>query len=286
MSNNLRLCRICLEPEGAGEHVPIFEDDSKVAEKIYLCSGVKVRGNIIRVFVQLLNEISPQIIPSASSMSPALICNVCLKDLSKAMNFRNRAIRAEKYFKRSDAHTHGNPPIEEHFEPEVCIKLEDEDLGKIKSEPVDDDPNYELMQNIDSMVENTPSSVLAFVDAFRPKTEFYNFDRKRKGKQTERTGLEDFGSSSGVVRCKLCMKSFTSVNSHQNHMKTVHREMDESEMHKCKYCNRYFKLKIYLNRHVARIHAKQKSSMSRSDSKRKADSIFHKEDVSLYCEVS
>lgn len=230
--------------------------------------------------------------PSVVTITPALICNVCLKDLSKAMHFRNRAIRAEKYFKRSDNwqqhKVDGSPSIEEHFEPEICIKLENEELDKIKSEPVDDDPNYELMQNIDSMVENTESSVLAFVDAFQPKTEFYDFDRserKRKAKHADRMGLEDFGSSSGVVRCKLCMKSFTSVNSHQNHMKTVHREMEESEMHKCKFCNRYFKLKIYLNRHIARIHAKQKSSTSRTDSKKKTDSIFNKEDVSLYCEV-
>lgn len=207
------------------------------------------------------------------------------------MHFRNRAIRAEKYFKRSDIlkeqKSESNLPIEGHFEPEVLIKLENDELDKIKSEPIDDDPNYELMQNIDSMVVNAESSVMAFVDAFQPKTEFYDIDRsnrKRKAK-SERVDLEDFGSSSGVVRCKLCMKTFTSVSSHQNHMKTVHHKMDESEMHKCKYCNRCFKLKIYLNRHVARIHAKQKSATSRSDLKKKTDTIFNKEDVSLYCEV-
>lgn len=57
MNCSLRLCRICLEPEGAGEHVPIFEDDSKVADKIYLCSGVKVQCNLF-VFKQIMNEIS------------------------------------------------------------------------------------------------------------------------------------------------------------------------------------------------------------------------------------
>lgn len=42
MNSNSRLCRICLTPEGKGEHVPIFEDDNDIAQKIFLCSGVKV----------------------------------------------------------------------------------------------------------------------------------------------------------------------------------------------------------------------------------------------------
>lgn len=48
MNSSSRLCRICLTPEGEGEHVPIFEDDSDVAQQIYKLTGVKVR--IIRVY--------------------------------------------------------------------------------------------------------------------------------------------------------------------------------------------------------------------------------------------
>lgn len=223
--------------------------------------------------------------------TPALICAVCLKDLSKAMHFRNKAIRAEKYFKGSDDWQ--NRGFGDQFEPEIRIKLEeDEEMEKIKSEPIDEDPNYEYMTRIDAMISNPAATTVerSFdVFASKPRKDFrdyeHHFERRKKSKHSDRFALEDFGSSSGVVRCKLCMKSFTSVNSHQNHMKTVHREMDESEMHKCKYCNRYFKLKIYLNRHVSRIHG-CRSGKGRSDSKKKSETIFNKEDVSLYCEVS
>lgn len=215
---------------------------------------------------------------------PALICTICLKDLSKAIHFRNKAIKAEKYFKRSDECS----SISQFVEPEVHIKLEDDlDFEKIKSEPIDEDPKYEF-------VDENPTTSSSFTDVFiKPSTEFYDYsergERKKKKSKSDRYGLEDFCCSSGIVKCKLCMKSFTSVNSYQNHMKTVHREMSESEMHKCKYCNRFFKLKIYLNRHVTRIHKKQESlntSKNRNKSKKRSTgTIFDKEDVSLYCEI-
>lgn len=233
----------------------------------------------------------PQINEFDGSDSTALICAICLRDLSKAMHFRNKAIRAEKYFKRSGGWEEKDEV--EQFEPEVRIKLEDED-ELIKSEPFDEDPNYEFMHNIDTMVGSHASVLFqstSFVDV-KPIQSYYDFDekkdRKKRSKPTARYENEDFGSSSGVVRCKLCMKSFTSVSSQQNHMKSVHREMSESEMHKCKYCNRFFKLKIYLNRHLLRIHGTKNTVVkARSDSKKKStESIFNREDVSLYCEVS
>lgn len=211
------------------------------------------------------------------------------------MHFRNKAIRAEKYFKRTDSWQGKDGG--EQFEPEIRIKLEDDDeLDKIKSEPYDEDPNYEFMHNIDAMVGSHHASVVVQSSSFvevKPVQSYYDFDanndQKKKSNPSFRYINEDFGSSSGVVRCKLCMKSFTSVSSQQNHMKSVHREMSESEMHKCKYCNRFFKLKIYLNRHLLRIHGtKNKLVKARSESKKKTaqDSIFNREDVSLYCEVS
>lgn len=200
------------------------------------------------------------------------------------MHFRNRAIRSEKYFRRSsDAWQQKEELNDGKFEPEIRIKLEDdEELKRVKAEPFDEDPNHELLANIDSMVGNQNSHLnsVPFVDVFSNNAEAY--DRRKKPKPSE---LDDFGSSSGIVRCNLCLKSFTSVNSHHNHMKTVHREMSEAEMHKCKFCNRYFKLKIYLNRHVARIHG-TKIKSGKSSKKKGLDSIFQKEDVSLYCEVN
>jgi uncharacterized Zn-finger protein len=190
------------------------------------------------------------------------------------MHFRNKAIKAEKFFKGSEDWT--------SLEPEVKIKLEDDEQENIKAEPTDEDPNYEFMQNIDSMMTTEPAT---FVDVFQSNSQA-NYEAAERKRKSKHDSYEDFGSTSGVVRCKLCMKTFTSVNSRQNHMKTVHRELTESEMHKCKYCNRFFKLKIYLNRHVARIHGTKHKSKGRNGSKKKcSETIFNKEDVSLYCEL-
>lgn len=204
------------------------------------------------------------------------------------MHFRNKAIRSEKFFTRSSTKL-TKVQQDDHLEPEIRIKLEDdENLEKIKTEPFED-PNYELLENIDTMInQESHLSSLPFVDVFSSKPVCDSYEdgkkneRSKKSKQKDHEN-NDFGSSSGVVRCKLCMKSFTSVNSHQNHMKTVHQKLSEAEMHKCKFCNRYFKLKIYLNRHVARIHGTKRCG--RSVKKKGQESIFNKEDVSLYCEV-
>lgn len=213
---------------------------------------------------------------------PALICAGCLKDLTKAIHFRNKAIRAERYFQRSGHVWQGKDG--DQFEPEVHIKLEDgEALEAIKSEPYDEDPNYEFMQNIETMVGKSEAADKTFVDVFASKpTQTYN--ESNRSKCSQRIDLEDFGSTSGIVQCKLCLKSFTSISSHQNHMKSVHQKMSEAEMHKCKQCNRFFKLKIYLNRHIARIHGTKRHSSNRSK-KKSHETIFNKEDVSLYCEV-
>lgn len=193
--------------------------------------------------------------------------------------FRSKAIKAARFFKRAMHFIK-----EDSVTPDFHIKVEvDED--KIKSEPLDDDPNYEFMQSIDSMIQHPGAPGTSFVDVLRNVDHFMG-EKNNSERRPSRRHAEDFGSSSGVVRCHLCMKTFTSVSSHQNHMKTVHRKMSVSEMHQCKHCNRYFKLKIYLNRHIARIHGTS-SSRGRCDSRKKAsETIFNKEDVSLYCEVS
>lgn len=210
--------------------------------------------------------------------------------MTKAITFRNKAIRAEKFFRRSDGNAKDDFVVGQQFEPDISIKLEDDDCpNRIKAEPFDEDPNYEFMQNIDSMISH-PAAILSspFVDVFSAQSEELHRNEERSRQKASETNEQgSFGSSSGVVRCKLCLKTFTSVSSHHNHMKTVHREMREDEMHKCRYCDRYFKLKIYLNRHIARIHGnKYHAGKPRLDLKRKShESIFNKEDVSLYCEV-
>lgn len=228
----------------------------------------------------------PQIVEFDTESSPALICEPCLNDLDKALHFRNNAIKGEKYFKQSISWQENGSKAKE-LEPEVRIKLEDgEEVGMVKSEPFFANPKYEF---IDSMMGIPETSGLIESATFdMPSSYDYN-EMEKTSRQTSRYNCDEFGSSSGVVRCNLCLKSFTSVNSHSNHMKTVHREMTESEMFKCRYCNRLYKLKIYLNRHITRVHRiKGRSSNSRCDSKKRLshESIFNKEDISLYCEVS
>lgn len=139
------------------------------------------------------------------------------------------------------------------------------------------------MQNIDSMISH-PAAVLSspFVDVFSAQSE--ELDRVKSHEHYDAYN-QSFGSSSGIVQCKLCLKTFTSVSSHQNHMKTIHREMREDEMHRCRFCDRFFKLKIYLNRHIARVHGNNLNKRQNELNKKPQESIFNKDDVSLYCEV-
>lgn len=227
-----------------------------------------------------------QITEFDTESSPALICEPCMKDLEKALHFRNNAIKGEKYFKQSVSWIENEEKVKE-FEPEVTIKLEEgEGVRLVKSEPFFSNPKYEF---IDSMT-SVPGTELALEGSSFIDTRFnFDYEENLRWKKKSQVGYEEFGSSSGVVRCNLCLKSFTSVNSHSNHMKTVHREMSESEMFKCRYCNRLYKLKIYLNRHITRVHQiKDRSNKSRCESKKRIshESIFNKEDISLYCEVS
>lgn len=47
MSNKLRVCRVCLEPEGKVKLAPIFahSDKNKIALKIFILSGIQVSSS-------------------------------------------------------------------------------------------------------------------------------------------------------------------------------------------------------------------------------------------------
>lgn len=45
MYNEFRICRVCLQQEDEDELVPIYEQDSEIATKIFLLSGVKVNND-------------------------------------------------------------------------------------------------------------------------------------------------------------------------------------------------------------------------------------------------
>lgn len=214
-----------------------------------------------------------------------------MKDLSKAIQFRNKAIRAEKHFAGVEGRQTCDDQLEQ-LEPLVRIKLEDydDDVKNIKSEPLYDDPNLEYETHIDQMVGLSEASVLlestSFVDILsaKPSRSKSNRDERTERRRSAKTESRDSGgsTSSGIVKCNLCMKTFMSASRRTDHMKTVHGERTEQEMHKCNYCDRFFKLKIYLNRHVTRVHGSQSKTACK---KKSTQSIFNKEDVALYCEV-
>jgi hypothetical protein len=49
------------------------------------------------------------------------------------------------------------------------------------------------------------------------------------------------------TQCKLCFKNFTSVHSLKAHMRAIHQKLEETDMYRCQYCERLFKMKYYLS---------------------------------------
>lgn len=57
-----------------------------------------------------------------------------------------------------------------------------------------------------------------------------------------------------AVHCNLCLKSFTTLNSYKNHQRTVHQELNETDLFKCPHCERLFKMKYYLSKSITLLY--------------------------------
>lgn len=69
-------------------------------------------------------------------------------------------------------------------------------------------------------------------------------------------------------------------------MRAIHQKLDESDMFKCPHCDRLFKMKYYLNRHIKSYHLRQmKKKEKRSKPKMRidGDEIFQQKLVGLNC---
>lgn len=75
----------------------------------------------------------------------------------------------------------------------------------------------------------------------------------------------------------------------KDHMRAIHQKLDEADMFKCPHCERLFKMKYYLNRHIKSYHMKQvKKKEKRSKngfrtSKIDGDEIFKEKLIGLNC---
>ena len=69
-------------------------------------------------------------------------------------------------------------------------------------------------------------------------------------------------------------------------MRAIHQKLDEADMYKCPHCDRLFKMKYYLNRHIKSYHLRQvKKKEKRSKPKLRidGDEIFKEKLVGLNC---
>lgn len=50
-----------------------------------------------------------------------------------------------------------------------------------------------------------------------------------------------------TTQCQQCLKIFTSLHSLKDHIRVIHEELTDKDLHSCHYCNRQFKIKYYLS---------------------------------------
>lgn len=97
-----------------------------------------------------------------------------------------------------------------------------------------------------------------------------------------------FSLAEGIAQCKLCFKTFTSLHSLRDHMRAIHQNLDVQDMFKCPHCNRLFKMKYYLNRHIKSFHLRQVNKEKRPKNGVRSDridgdEIFKEKLVGLNC---
>lgn len=164
MDSQLRLCRVCQavrDEKGNGELVPIFEKSNKIAFGIFLISQVKVKLSLFGWIWKILPTFVYQIIECNSYRIPALICRSCIKDLSRAIKFRNRCRETDDFFKKTTQEVENLIwSVDDNLangcgtEQDANVKQElNLDGQKIKDEP-SDDFNVDLFENIDTILDD------------------------------------------------------------------------------------------------------------------------------------
>lgn len=182
--------------------------------------------------------------------APALICSGCIKDLNKAVKFRKKCIESESHFKNFFL----------NFEPFLwndelkIISSGNNNRKTIKEEP-DEYNNVDLFENIAAIIEEncatdslriSSHSKAGKSDDENSKTECP--EKKRRVKRKIKHENDEPDSDLSETQCHLCLKKFTSNHSMKDHMRAVHQKLKESDMFKCEYCDRLFKMRYYLSK--------------------------------------
>jgi uncharacterized protein with PIN domain len=243
----IRVCRTCLKEENGRQFTPIFAN-KQVPLNIFLISQVSIIEN---------------------DRIPAIICDFCLEELTRLMKFRCNIMKADEYFRKNVTSTDINSWKQK--EPQVLIKTESEE---IKNEP--NDSNYDMMENIEMIFDTSCTPFNDPVDSDNG-SDFNSNDYLSRKRRRGRNDINYIEADERKISCNLCMRTFVSKSSKQEHMRALHYEMSD-ELFKCNQCNKSFKNQIYLNRHSSRVHSKNVRSLKRIDSKRR--------DSALYCEVA
>lgn len=185
-----------------------------------------------------------------SHQAPALICSSCIKDLQKASNFRKKCIESANHFKK---HLLSFEPFIWNDELRILSSGYNsyKNHKSIKDEP--HDYNVNLFEDITAIIEENCASDMQLSSSSKADKLIneYNkaecLDMKRHVKKNIEYENLDLGSESSETQCHLCFKSFTRKQSLNDHMRVVHQKLNESDMFKCKYCDRLFKMQYYLS---------------------------------------
>ncbi|CAO1402578.1 unnamed protein product [Diamesa hyperborea] len=233
MSNKLRVCRVCLEPDGKVKLAPIFahSDKNKIALKIFILSGIQI--------VEKDSEI------------PTLICLNCSLDLSRAVRTKQLCIKADQYFKNlisRQSKTYSTGTNEEETSLIPNIKTEQFEINNSEEnffEPF----NYsehcitELKPVKKTYVKNIYSRVSS-------KLLTKQNNEKSTGQRRSKIMSQHFDLKlSDYYSCDLCEKKFKVRYSMIVHFKRIHLNLKCKESHICLICGKTLQTSYSLKMH-------------------------------------
>lgn len=195
---------------------------------------------------------------------PALICSSCVKQLNEAIKLRTLCIQSDNFFKKSESSYKAEIMIWKEINVEDSdLKIKKEHLNNhgIKEELIDDSLSISIFENIETIIDDNsigsshPQNKLSTLNreeetnSTSESDDEVKYHKSKKSLRSNYNSLENckVDTSNNIARCRLCMKTFTSLHSMKSHMRTIHQKLDETDMFKCKYCDRLFKMKYYLS---------------------------------------
>ena len=131
------------------------------------------------------------------------------------------------------------------------ISSGDNNHKTIKDEPneynnVDFFEHYAAIIEENSVLDTLKASRLSRADkSYNENSRAEHPEKKRRVKGKIK---HENAESESETQCHLCLKTFTTIHSMKDHMRAVHQKLKESDMFKCEYCDRLFKMRYYLSK--------------------------------------